>query len=187
MIWCVDTSAWIDAVRFYNPASPLFAHLWAFLEQAISDGRVIAPKAVHEELKEKTLDDSVAFASVIKRVKGRLFVEETASIQARFAAITIAYPDLTRKGKPFAKSDADGWVIALAAERDAVIVSQETPKPSALVPYKLPDVARAFGLSTIRLDSFINAVQAEPVGSERGGVLAPEASEAQVPPEAEPE
>ncbi len=30
MLWCVDTSAWIDAVRFYNPASALFEGFWDY-------------------------------------------------------------------------------------------------------------------------------------------------------------
>jgi len=127
MLWCVDTSAWIDAVRFYNPASPLFERLWGFLEQEILAGRVISPKAVHDELREKTLGDSPPFAARVKRVKGSLFAEETPELQARFAVIVNQYPDLTKKGKPFARSDADAWVIALAEIRGALVVSQERP------------------------------------------------------------
>lgn len=159
MPWCVDTSAWIDAIRFYNPASPLFAGFWALLEQEVTAGRVVSPKAVHdEELKEKTLGESLPFAAFIKRVKGQLFVEETAALQGRFAFIVNQYPDLTKKGKPFAKSDADAWVIGLAQERQAVIVTQESPKPGARVPFKIPDEARAVGVATIRLDEFVNTV-----------------------------
>jgi hypothetical protein len=159
MLWCVDTSAWIDAVRFYNPASPLFGQLWAFLEEAILAGRVISPKAVHEELKEKTLGDSAPFAAFVKRVKGTLFVEEDEALQRRFSTIVNEYPDLTRKGKPFARSDADAWVIGLAQERQAVVVSQERPKPGSRVPFKIPDVARAVGVKTILLDEFVNVIQ----------------------------
>jgi hypothetical protein len=162
MLWCVDTSAWIDAVRLYNPASSLFDPLWAFIEQETMAGRVISPNAVHDELREKTLQDSPQFAAFIKRVKGTLFVEETPELQGRFAVIVNRYPELTKKGKPFAKSDADAWVIGLAQERGAVIVAQENPKPGARVPYQIPDVGRAVGLTTIRLDEFINTIQGLP-------------------------
>lgn len=47
----------------------------------------------------------------MKRVKDTLFVEEDAALQARFSTIVNNYPDLTKKGKPFARSDADAWVI----------------------------------------------------------------------------
>ncbi len=159
MLWCVDTSAWIDAVRLYNPASPLFDRLWSFLEQEILAGRVISPKAVHDELREKTLADSPPFATLVKRVKGSLFAEETPELQARFAVIVNQYPDLTKKGKPFARSDADAWVVALAEIRGAVVVSQEKPKPSATVPWKIPDVASARGLTTAPLHEFLDGIQ----------------------------
>ena len=172
MLWCVDTSAWIDAVRLYNPASPLFDRLWGFLEQEVLAGRVISPKAVHDELREKTLGDSQQFAAFVKRVKGSQFAEETPELQGRFAVIAVIvneYPDLTKKGKPFAKSDADAWVIGLAQERGAVIVAQEDPKPGARVPYQIPDVGRAVGLTTIRLDEFINTLQGLPAFVSLGG------------------
>ena len=162
MLWCVDTSAWIDAVRLYNPASPLFDRLWGFLEQEVLAGRVISPKAVHDELREKTLGDSQQFAAFVKRVKGSLFAEETPELQGRFAVIAVIvneYPDLTKKGKPFARSDADAWVVALAEIRGAVVVSQEKPKPSATVPWKIPDVASARGLTTAPLHEFLDSIQ----------------------------
>lgn len=162
MIWCVDTSAWIDAVRFYNPASPLFERLWGFLEQEILAGRVISPKAVHDELREKTLGDSPPFAALVKRVKTTLFAEETPDLQARFAVIVNQYPELTKKGKPFARSDADAWVVALAEIRGAAVVSQEKPKPSAKVPCKIPDVARARGLTPVPLHDFLDSIQGLP-------------------------
>lgn len=159
MLWCVDTSAWIDAVRLYNPASPLFGPLWDFLGQEIVAGRVISPKAVLNELREKTLGDSQPFATFVKRVKGSLFAEETPDLQRRFTVIVNEYPDLTKKGKPFARSDADAWVVALAEIRGAVVVSQEKPKPSARVPWKIPDVANARGLTTAPLHEFLDRIQ----------------------------
>jgi len=159
MLWCVDTFAWIDAVRLYNPASPLFERLWGFLEQEIVAGRVISPKAVHDELREKTLRDSPPFAARVKRGKGCLFAEETPELQERFMVIGNEYPDLTKKGKPFARSDADAWVVALAEIRGAIVVSQEKPKPSATVPWKIPDVASARGLTTAPLHEFLDSIQ----------------------------
>jgi hypothetical protein len=40
-VYCVDTSAWIDLVKLYNPASPLFAPLWEFLGADIHAGQQI--------------------------------------------------------------------------------------------------------------------------------------------------
>ncbi len=166
----IDT--WVDAVRFYNPASALFEGFWRFLEQEILGGRVISPEAVHDELRQETLEDSRPFASFVKRVKGSLFAEETAELQTLFAAITNQYPDLTKKGKPFARSDADAWVIALAEIRGALVVSQERPKPAAAVPYKIPDVARARGLTPVPLHDFLNSLQGLPTVAALGLTVA---------------
>ena len=181
MLWCVDTSAWIDAVRFYNPASALFEGFWGFLEQEILAGRVISPEAVHDELRQKTLGDSPSFAAFVKRVKGSLFAEETAELQTLFAAITNQYPDLTRKGKPFARSDADAWVIALAEIRGALVVSQEKPKPAAAVPYKIPDVARARGLTPVPLHDFLNSLQGLPTVAALGPTIAGSSPDPKMP------
>jgi hypothetical protein len=159
VVWCVDTSAWIDAVRFYNPASPLFAPLWTFLEEQAMAQRVIAPEAVYRELKEKTLKDSPIFAAFVGRVRDRMFVEHSEEIQARCQVIVNRYPSLTKKGKPFAKSDGDAWVIAVAQNAVAVVVTNEKPKPNAAVPSKMPDVASAEGLVWVQLPEFLNALQ----------------------------
>ena len=146
-------------MKLYNPSSPLFEPLWQFLEAEIKAGHVISPEEVYVELKPKALEEAPAFAEFIKRVKGTLFVAPSSSVQGRFTIVVNGYPDLTRKGKPFAKSDADAWVIALAEEVGAVVVTQERPKPSAVPPRKIPDVAAARGLTSVELHDFLNALQ----------------------------
>ncbi len=142
MPYCVDTSAWIDAVRDYNPASRLFDQFWRFIEGQIGGGVLIAPEEVLVEMRPKTLKDSRTFAALIHRVQARLFVKPEAALQARFKTVLRKYPDMTLKGKPLAKSDGDAWVIALAQERGAVVVAHETRKPSALRPWKIPMSAK---------------------------------------------
>ncbi len=159
MQYCVDTSAWVDAVRDYNPASKLFTEFWEFIESHIEAGTIIAPEEVHVEMKPKTLKDSREFARFIRQVGGILFVKANATVQKRFVRIIATYPELTTKGKPFAKSDGDAWVIALAQETQAVVVSHETAKPASLKPYKIPDVCAAEGVRHIRLPELLNELQ----------------------------
>jgi hypothetical protein len=160
VVWCVDTSAWIDAVRFYNPGSKLFAQLWEYLEGEAIAGRLVSPQAVYDELKDKQeTKDHPLFAEFVGRVRATMFLQPTEAIQARMTALVNAYPNLTRKGKPFAKSDGDAWVIAQAAEMGAAVVSSESPKPAAQVPYKIPDVCRAEGLTVLQLPEFLNDIQ----------------------------
>jgi hypothetical protein len=159
MAYCVDTSTWIDAVRDYNPASPLFADFWDFVEAQILAGEIIAPEEVYVELKQKTLKDSREFTTFIRSVSGTLFIKPDDEIQARFSVIVGAYPELVTKNKPLAKSNCDAWVIALAQERDAVVVTHEVGKPAALKPYKIPDVCRVESVRCIRLPVLLNELQ----------------------------
>jgi hypothetical protein len=159
VLYCVDTSAWIDAVMNYNPASPLFSAFWDFIESHIEGGRIIAPEEVLVEMRPKTLKDSKPFAKLIRRVEPTLFIKPDAALQSRFKVVLRRYPDLTTKGKPLAKSDGDAWVIALAQERSAVVVAHESPKPSALRPRKIPDVCDAEGVRWIRLPELLNELQ----------------------------
>lgn len=159
MLYCVDTSVWVDAVRDYNPASPLFKAFWEFIEEKIDGGVLIAPEEVLVEMRPKTLKDSKPFATLVHRVEHRLFVKPDAALQVRFGAILKNYPALTTKGKPLAKSDGDAWVIALAQERSAVVVAHESPKPSAARLFKIPDVCGAEKVRCIRLPDLLNELQ----------------------------
>lgn len=159
MVYCIDTSAWIDAVRDYNPASALFRPFWKFIEEQIDAGLFLAPEEVLVEMRPKTLKDSKEFAKVIHRVEKQLFVKPDASLQVRFKAILHRYPTLTTKGKPLAKSDGDAWVVALAQERGAVVVAHESPRPSARPPQKIPDVCDAEGIRWIRMPELLNELQ----------------------------
>lgn len=168
-LYCVDTSAWIEAVHRYNPASPLFEDFWNFLDRQIVAGQVISPEEVHVELKGKTLEentpkakrpkDALAFAEFIKRVDRTLFVPTDAALQAHCTQVLAHHPELTTKGKPLAKSDGDAWVVALAQLRNATVVSQENPRPSKNPRQTIPDVCGDEGLSHISLAGFINALQ----------------------------
>lgn len=169
MLYCVDTSAWIDAVQRYNPASPLFKEFWDFLEKKIAAGCVISPEEVHVELKGKTLEentpkakrpkDALAFAETIKRVGHVLFVPTDLALQAQCTLVLTSHSELTTKGKPLAKSDGDAWVVALAQLRGATVVSQENPRPSKNPRQTIPDVCSDEGLLHIDLATFINQLQ----------------------------
>ncbi len=159
MLYCIDTSAWIDAVRDYNPASTLFVPFWDFVEGQVEAGLLLAPEEVLVEMKPKTLKDSKEFATLMRRVESKLFVKPDAPLQVRFRAIVSKYPELTTKGKPLAKSDGDAWVVALALERGATVVAHESPKPSALRPQKIPDVCDAEKIRWIRLPELLNELQ----------------------------
>ena len=159
MIYCIDTSAWIDAVRDYNPASTLFESFWEFLETQIGAGTIIAPDEVHQEMKVKLAKNPREFGTWLAQVQKTLFIPHDRALQTRFKAVVAKYPDLTTKGKPFAKSDGDAWVIGLAQERRCTVVAHESPKPSAKKPFKIPDVCGAEGVRCIRLHEMLDEIQ----------------------------
>lgn len=132
-VYCIDTSA---IIRMWNEAYPIahFPTLWEHLGELVAAGRLIAPAEVREELKR--IDDGLS--KWLTAHKG-MFIAIDEAVQIRQKAILAKHKRLvdTRK-EHFA---ADPWVIALALERGAHLVTEERPTGSPTKP-NIPDVCR---------------------------------------------
>lgn len=132
-LYCIDTSA---IIRMWNEAYPVahFPTVWEHLGELVAAGRLIAPIEVREELKR--IDDGLS-----KWLSGHkaMFIAIDEPVQIRQKAILARHKRLvdTRKDH-FA---ADPWVIALALERGADLVTEERPTGSPTKP-NIPDVCR---------------------------------------------
>jgi hypothetical protein len=98
-LYCVDTSAWVDVVRDYNPASTLFVPFWKFVEENIGSGNICSPEEVLIELKAKTLEPP-EFQSFINRV------EPTPSVGCRAPSLRVARR--TQSGAWYVARSRDG-------------------------------------------------------------------------------
>jgi hypothetical protein len=56
MVYCVDTSAWMDGWQRYYPQD-VFPSLWTRLDELIGTGQIISSEEVYVELKKK--DDTL--------------------------------------------------------------------------------------------------------------------------------
>lgn len=142
--YCIDTSALISLwKRTYSP--DVFRSLWKNLENLISQGRLIAPREVLNEL-EKYGDKDDELLKWAKRHRG-MFEDLDYNQLNLVQDILKHFPNLVDANKTI--PDADPFVIALAmAKRWTVITSEQptnlTANPSARP--KIPNVCEYFNV-----------------------------------------
>ena len=113
-----DTSALIGAwVRSYPP--DLFPGLWGHLDELAREGRLLAPEEVLGEL--RTQDD--ALLAWVKERTDVILVSTSRAVMLEARAILADHPQLTKTGT--GRGRADPFVIAVTANRDCPVVTQE--------------------------------------------------------------
>lgn len=130
-VYCFDTSAWVHAwVRVYPPEN--FPGVWDEIDNLIETERLISPEEVREELGRR--DDDLA-----KWLKDRsdVFRPVTVEQQQEVRSLLVDYPRLVDSSK--GRNEADPWVIVLAEQEAATVVTQEAAKPTNP---KIPDICR---------------------------------------------
>ncbi|HVS86043.1 MAG TPA: DUF4411 family protein [Gaiellaceae bacterium] len=108
-----DTSAFLNGWRYHYPPTT-FPRVWDLLEEALRDGRIIAPRAVYVELSEKD-DDVAAWAKPHRS----LFVDPSEAVQKRSGEILAMFPN------PGIRNAGDPWVVAEAEIRGLAVVTYE--------------------------------------------------------------
>jgi Domain of unknown function (DUF4411) len=131
-VYCFDTSSLVHAWRRAYPPKR-FSRLWAFFDDLIEGGRMVASIEVLNELKKKD-DDVFEWAKVRKE---SMFREIDDEIQDQIGRIMAEYPRLvdTKTGK----SGGDPFVIAQAMIQSPyhIIVTEEQggSSKSPKIPY----------------------------------------------------
>lgn len=134
MIYCIDTSAWLDGwTRDYPP--DVFPSLWEKLAELVADGVLKCSDEVYVELKKK--DDGL-YDWLKARKEVLVAIDE--EIQGKVSILLEAYPRLVDTHRN--RSQADPFVIATAEVLGAVVVTGEKPRGKLDTP-KIPDVCDA--------------------------------------------
>lgn len=111
-MFCSDTSLYLNGRRYHYPPAT-FPGVWDRIEEALKDGRIIAPREVFNEL--TAMDDDVsAWAKPMKA----FFVDPSEPVQRRAGVIESMFP-------PGIRNSADPWVIAEAEARGLTVVTYE--------------------------------------------------------------
>jgi predicted nucleic acid-binding protein len=140
MIYCVDTSAWLDGwARDYPP--DVFPSLWDKLAECILAGTLKCSEEVYVELekKEDALRDWL-------KARKQVIVPIDEKIQRIVAELLGAYPRLVDTHRN--RSQADPFVIATEESLGAVVVTAEKPRGKLDTP-KIPDVCEVRNLRCI--------------------------------------
>ncbi|MBI4704304.1 MAG: DUF4411 family protein [Deltaproteobacteria bacterium] len=149
--FCIDTSALIDLA--HNYPKDVFAPLWAKMEQAVREGRLLAPHEVLEEIKayKGKQEEPRGWA----RAQAGMFVQLTDEQLSVVGAILATHRELVDHDKTI--PDADPFVIALAKAEGGTVVTSERPARLGQRP-KIPDVCAAYGVPCLDLVEFFRAM-----------------------------
>jgi hypothetical protein len=134
----LDTSAVINGRRDHYPVGT-FPGVWQLVEQAMSDGRIIAPREVYRELVGQ--DDEIA-----KWAKERTgdFVDPNEQVQEAVGPIYAQFP------RPGRRDGADPFVIAEARVRGFTVVTYEgrsfSGLPTARWDRSMPGICQHIGV-----------------------------------------
>lgn len=145
MIYCIDTSAFIDAWREFS--SDILPDLWGHsILASIHDGTMISPEEVLSEL-TRGGDDLYRWA----KSNGQLFLPPDDDVQNSVTRILTDFPTV--------EHNADLFVIALAMAKGAIVVTHEKKRgyrtnPNAIP--KIPDVCERYGVQCITFSQLMH-------------------------------
>ena len=137
-LYVIDTCAILDWLRRYYPKD-VFPVLWHKLNSLITSRRMISPYEVFKEI-EIGDDWILEWANQHKY----MFLSPSANEQKYVSTIIIGNKIKAPKRKRSGLW-ADPWVVALAWDRQAIVVTGEQPAGSS-PPSKIPDMCRILGI-----------------------------------------
>jgi len=134
--YSLDTSGLLDGIeRYYPPAT--FPGLWERVDQLILDGRLLMSE---EAISEAMYLDAAARDWCAPR-KDSIIVQTNQAIAAHVTGIVTKFHVWTGG----TTNRADPFVIAVALEHDAVVITGE--KPGSIQNPKIPFVCNARGVA----------------------------------------
>jgi hypothetical protein len=148
LAYCIDTSCVIAAWEERYPLEN-FPKFWALFEQAIADGKILAPEAVLDETEPK----SAELHKWLKEHDG-MFLPLEEAIQQQAKTVLARHPRLVAAKKQ--RTSADPFVIATAVVRGLAIVTEERPTGNLNRP-NIPDICGDFGVTYMSLLQMIRA------------------------------
>lgn len=131
--------------RYYP--TDVFTSLIDLIDQLVSENRIASPSLVGEEINAVGTNELIKWADERDEIwiPNADVLESALAIQNRF-------PGLLDPRAEY--EEADAYVIALAQQRDGIVVSSETPAAEKRKPKRelyVPDVCRELGIPCINL------------------------------------
>jgi hypothetical protein len=146
-VYSVDTNVFIDWwERRYPP--DVFPSVQRAMQQIASDGKLVAPERVHEEINRVGSRGLRDWAKTNKAI----FIPHDPEIQTEAMKILYSYEGLIDMTS--ADDEADRWVIALAKVKGFAVVTHETSARLKKKPERslyIPDVCNAMKIPCIEL------------------------------------
>lgn len=147
MIYCIDSSSFIDAGERYYPQD-VFPAFWDKLEQLLDAGRLKAPMTLLEELQRK--DDN--WRQWVYDREDKLIVPPDAAIFEAVREVVAQYQLQNPHQFNPDKLTGDPFFIALAKCKGMTLITTELSRPGG---FRIPAICRPLGVNTITLLNMI--------------------------------
>ncbi len=147
--YLLDSDVLITAKNLYY-AFDLCPGFWNSLIHYHGEGRVFSVDRVRNELLVGRSDEDL-FQWVKNDVPEEFFLPvDTAEVARVYTEIMLwvqRHPHYFDPAKAKFATGADGWLVACAQVRGAIVVTNEQPAPASRKTVKLPDVCDEFGVA----------------------------------------
>jgi hypothetical protein len=147
MIYCIDSSSFIDAGERYYPQD-IFPAFWDKLEQLLDAGRLKAPITLLEELQRK--DDD--WRQWVYEREDKLIVPPDAAMFDAVRDVVAQYQLQNSHQFNPDKLTGDPFFIALAKCKGMTLITTELSRPGG---FRIPAICRPLGVDTITLLNMI--------------------------------
>lgn len=143
VIYCIDSSSFIDAGERYYPQD-IFPAFWDRLEELLEEGRLKAPITLLEELQKK--DD--AWRDWVYSREEKLIVPPDAALFETVKEVVAQYQKQNPAQFNPDKLTGDPFFIALAKCRRMTLITTEQSRPGG---FRIPALCHPLGVKTITL------------------------------------
>jgi Domain of unknown function (DUF4411) len=151
MIYVFDTSSFIRLNSYFPDVFPAF---WHQFDQAVGAGEIVSTREVLRELDREDPDHVLTWAKRNVAVFAMPNNQETQFV-GRILAVPHFQQLIGMKARLTGTPVADPFVIACAAVRDGIVVTEEKLKQNAA---KIPNVCQHFKVDCVSLEGFMRAV-----------------------------
>lgn len=148
-VYCIDTSALINIVRYPGYPREVFPTIWEKLENMVKRGELISHVEVYKEI-EKRKDTIYEWCKQNRNMFKDIDecqIKELENIKRKYDLDH--WNTEINRGSPW----ADPWLIALSICEDAIIVTDEKD-----VPNRIPSIARYFNRECLNLIDFFKII-----------------------------
>jgi len=149
-VYVIDTSSILDWLKRYY-SNDVFPALWDKVHDLIAEERLIAPYEVYKEIQVGG-DEITKWASKHEE----MFVAPSDSEQS-FVGDMISNSKVTTPKKTKSGLWADPWVVAMAKEKEAIVITGEQAR-NVFPASRIPDVCKLY---KIRCGTFLELMRLE--------------------------